>query len=53
MQLTWLFLFVADRRKGKTVIPVPSIEFSTAKGNLEREQEVEETMVVLLQSVTE
>ena len=32
---------------------VPSIEFSTAKGNLEREQEVEETMLDLLKSFTE
>ena len=28
---------------------VPSMEFSTAKGNLEREQEVEDTMLELLQ----
>ena len=32
---------------------VPSIEFSTAKGNLEREQEVEDTMLDLLQPCTQ
>ena len=31
----------------------PSIEFSTAKGNLEREQEVEDTMLDLLQPCTQ
>ena len=48
MQLTWLF-FVADRRNSLTFVSmvavlkqkaVPSIEFSTAKGHLDREQEV-------------
>ena len=32
---------------------VPSIEFSTVKGNLEREQEVEDTMLDLLQQFAE
>ena len=62
MQLTWLFLFVADRRNSLNFVSmvavikqkaVPSIEFSTAKGHLEREQEVEDTMLDLLQPFTE
>ena len=57
MQLTWL-LFVADRRNSLNFVSmvavlkqeaVPSMEFSTAKGHLDREQEVEDTTLDLLQ----
>ena len=40
--------FVTTKHKA-----VPSIEFSTAMGNLEREQEVDDTMLDLLQPFTE
>ena len=44
------FVLVVAVTKQKAV---PSIEFSTSKGNVEREQEVEDTMLDLLNSCTE